>query len=183
MAKTVKNKKMAALFSIMISIVFVFSVFSGCKKEPSLAEKMKTGAAGAQKIESAQQPTAQGAAEAKEEVYVYDPKGRVDPFVPLVETTKKEKDKKAIAGTLESYDVTDFKLIAIAEKENKRYGLLLARDNKSYTVREGSVLGLHKGIVKEITPNKIVIFEYTKDYKGELKPRQVVLELFKGEGE
>ena len=100
-----------------------------------------------------------------------------------METTKKEKDKKAIAGSLESYDVTDFKLIAIAERENKRYGLLLARDNKSYTVREGSVLGLHKGMVKEITPNKIVIFEYTKDYKGELKPRQVVLELFKGEGE
>ncbi|MEK7822872.1 MAG: hypothetical protein AAB228_01370, partial [Nitrospirota bacterium] len=84
MAKTVKNKKMAALFSIMISIAFVFSVFSGCKKEPSLAEKTKTGAAGAQKIESAQQPMAQGAAEAKEEVYVYDLKGRVDPFVPLV---------------------------------------------------------------------------------------------------
>ena len=184
MTKTEKNKKMAALFSIAISIAFVFSAFSGCKKETSLAEKTKTGAAGAQKIESAQQPTAQGGAtEAKEEVYVYDPKSRVDPFVPLVETTKKEKDKKAIAGTLESYDVTDFKLIAIAERENKRYGLLLARDNKSYTVREGSVLGLHKGMVKEITPNKIVIFEYTKDYKGELKPRQVVLELFKGEGE
>src|SRR3989338_3462583 len=122
MTKTEKNKKMAALFSIAISIAFVFSAFSGCKKETSLAEKTKTGAAGAQKIESAQQPTAQGGAtEAKEEVYVYDPKSRVDPFVPLVETTKKEKEKKAIAGSLESYDVTDFKLIAIAERENKRY--------------------------------------------------------------
>src|SRR4030066_2518805 len=183
MAKTEKNKKIAALFLIIISIAFVFPVFSGCKKEPPPAEKTKTGEAGAQKIETAQQPMAQGATEEKKEVYVYDPKGRLDPFVPLVETTKKEKDKKAIAGTLESYDATDFKLIAIAEKENKRYGLLVAPDNKSYTVREGSVLGLHKGIVKEITPNKIVIFEYTKDYKGELKPRQVVLELFKGEGE
>ncbi len=166
------------LFAILISIIFVFPIFSGCKKELP-AKKAKTEAV-AQKVEPAPQQPAQQPAEV-EEIYVYDPKGRVDPFIPLIETPKKER--KAISGTLESYDIADFKLIAIAEKGKQRYGLLLSPDNKSYTVREGTVLGLHKGTVKEIMNDKLIIFEYITDYKGEQKPRQIILELSKGEGE
>ncbi len=167
------------LFVILLSIIFIFPIFSGCKERP-VEQKAKTEAE-AQKIEPVAPQPAQQPVEAKEEVYVYDPKGKVDPFIPLIEAPKKEK--KTITGTLESYDVADFKLIAIAEKGKQRYGLLLSPDNKSYTVREGTVLGLHKGTVKEIMNNKLIILEYITDYKGERKPRQIILELSKGEGE
>jgi len=128
---------------------------------------------------------AQETAGAEEKKYIYDPAGRRDPFSPLVEITRIKKAGKTprTLGTLESYDIAEFKLIAIVEKSGGQYyGLLLSADNKSFTVREGTVLGLNKGKVKGITSNKVVIEEFIKDYKGELKPRKVDLELLKEGG-
>lgn len=44
-------------------------------------------------------------------------------------------------------------------------------------------LGLQDGKVIKITPNSIVIREYTKDYRGNMKPRDAILKLHKGEEE
>lgn len=172
-------------FVILIAVIFVFPVFSGCKRETSLEHTPKTRITETKKIETKLEAKVQEAPDVKEEIYVYEPKGRRDPFVPLVEITRKKVAKgKGISGTLEGYDIVDFKLIAVVEKEGQQYyALLLTPDNKSYTVREGTVLGLNKGKVKKITSNEVVIREYIKDYKGELKPRQIVLELRKREVE
>ncbi|MBI4839040.1 MAG: pilus assembly protein PilP, partial [Nitrospirae bacterium] len=91
-----------------------------------------------------------------------------------------DKGKKARTGTLEGYDINDFTLAAIAEKKGVRYGLLLSPDNKSYTVKEGTVLGLHKGMVKKITNDKVIINEYIIDYTGKTRPREIVLQLRRG---
>ncbi len=167
------------LLAVLISVLFVFPALSGCKKEPAGVQP-KTEAT-AQKIQPAPQPTVQEPVGAKEETYVYEPKDRVDPFIPLIQAPKKEAKK--LAATLESYDIADFKLIAIAEKGKQHYGLLLAPDDKSFTVTEGTILGLNKGQVIEIMKDKLTILEYIKDYKGGLKPRKITLELSKGEGE
>lgn len=176
-------KKMMRLLAVLIAITFIFPIFSGCKKEPSLKHTPETKVTKVEKVEIKPEAIVQKAPDVKEESYFYEPKGRRDPFVPLVEVKKVGK-KVPTRGTLESYDVVDFELIAVVEKEGRQYyGLVLAPDNKSYTVKEGTVLGLFKGKVKKITANKVVIHEYIKDYKGELKPRQIVLELRKGEVE
>jgi type IV pilus assembly protein PilP len=113
-----------------------------------------------------------------------DPSGRRDPFIPLVEVSrKKEVSKKSprVLGTLESYDIPDFRVIAIVEKgEGKNSGLLLAPDNKTFVVKAGTVIGLYKGKVMKITRDRIIVQEHIEDYKGELIPREVVLELYEG---
>jgi len=167
------------LFTLLLVIIFVSFIFSGCKKEPNVVETQKSTAPITKKTEQPgiviQETTAlQG------QGYIYEPKGRPDPFVPLIETAREEKPK--ITGTIESYNITDFTLIGIATGK-QRYALLVAPDNKAYTVKEGSILGLHKGKVKEIKSDRIMIVEYIKDYKGVLKPREVVLELRKEGGE
>jgi len=171
------------LFTILIAITFVFPIFSGCRQETPPERTKKPKVARTKKIQAESKAIIQKAPDAEEGSYIYEAKGRRDPFVPLIEIAKKQVEKKGITSTLESYDITDFKLIAIVEKEMQRYALLLAPDNKSYTVRDGTVLGLHRGKVKKITSDRLVIFEYIKDYKGELKPREIVLELRKGEVE
>ncbi len=116
--------------------------------------------------------------------YIYEPKGRRDPFIPLVELQKQaiKKSPRAL-GTLEGYDISDFTLIAVVVKRHRQnYALVLTTDNKSFTIRKGTVLGLNSGKVKEIKSDKVLIEEYIKDYIGELKPRQVVLELRKQGG-
>jgi Tfp pilus assembly protein PilP len=160
---------MIKLFVILFAIVFIFPVSLGAEKDEIKPEAI-----------------VQKAPDVREESYAYEPGGRRDPFIPLVEVTKRKKagKKPRTLGTLESYDIADFKLIAIVEKKGGQYyGLLLAADNKSFTIREGTVLGLNKGKVKEISPDKVLIEEFIRDYRGELKPRQVVLELRKREVE
>jgi len=162
------------LLGLVILVVFPL----GCKKQSTVVEIQKAVPTTKKAEQSAivtQETTA-----LQKQGYIYEPKGRPDPFVPLIQPAKKEKAK--IAGTIESYDVTDFTLVGIA-KGVERYALLVAPDNKAYTVKEGSILGLHKGKVKEIADERIIIVEYIKDYKGVLKPREIVLELRKERGE
>ena len=54
-------------------------------------------------------------------------------------------------------------------------------DKKTYTISEGMTLGLQGGKVYKINKDTVVIREYVKDYKGEIKPRDSILKLHKGE--
>jgi Tfp pilus assembly protein PilP len=55
-------------------------------------------------------------------------------------------------------------------------------DKKSYTITEGTKLGLYEGKVQKITKDMVVIREYVKDYRGEIKPRDLILKLRKEGG-
>ncbi len=166
------------LIIIFLVIAITFPV-SGCKKKtppPSpQAKKTDVKKEAEVKPETLPQETI-----ARSRGYVYEPAGRRDPFTPLIVTKKKGAEKvKRPPGTPESYDVGDFSLLAIAKKGNKYYALLLAPDNRSFTVYEGDVIGLHNGKIEKITNERVIIVEYTEDYKGNKKPREIVLELHK----
>ncbi len=167
------------IFAVLITIIFLSSSLYGCKKESPPPPRQVSKA---KKIEVKPTPVPEELTQLKGEEkksYTYNPRGKRDPFAPLIAIPK---DKiRTLAGTLESYDLSDFKLIATAGKENDYYALLLAPDNKAYTVRVGSAVGLHGGKVRKIMKNKIIMIEYFKDYKGVLKPRKILLELHKGE--
>ncbi len=167
---------------MLCSIVLVFPVLSGCEKKVPPAKGTKPAVTEAQKIETKPEHVIQEEPEAKGEGLTYDSKGKRDPFRPLYEVDKAEFDIKRTIGTIESYDITEFTLIAVAEKGRQSYGLILAPDNRAFTAREGTVLGLHKVKVTKIISYKMVIKEYKKDYRGELKLFEIVLELRKGEG-
>ncbi len=159
---------MIKLFLVLFTVIFIFPVYSWSEEKSALKPV----------------PEAEVIGVDKEEDYFYESKGRRDPFMPLIEIKKVKKagDKPRPMGTLESYDIADFKLIAIVKKKGQEYyGLLRTADNKAFTVSKGTVLGLNNGKVKEITLGKLVIEEYIKDYRGELRPRQVVLDLRKEE--
>jgi Tfp pilus assembly protein PilP len=174
-AKTVK------VFTLIVSMI-ILTFFWGCKKETPPPEPAKTQVSEPKKIEAEPLPVVQKDDE-KEINSTYDPKDRRSPFKSLVQTEKMQTKEKKLIGTLESYDITDFRLVAIVQKGNENFALLESPDHKAYTARQGTVLGLHKGRVKKITSDKMVIIENREDYKGELKPVEVVLKLRKGEEE
>ncbi|GBE06795.1 MAG TPA: hypothetical protein ENH31_02735 [Nitrospirae bacterium] len=176
---------MKKLFLIMVVILFIFPVFTGCKKKAPVKPGTKAAAPKAVVKPEPKVILEVPAEEEKGKKYIYDPAGRRDPFVALVQAVpKKNRAKRGVAlSPLENYAAADFRLIAVASKGQVYTALLLAPDNKSYTVKEGAVLGLNEGKVKEIDLTKLVIEEYIQDYKGELKPKKIVLELRKGEVE
>ena len=107
--------------------------------------------------------------------YEYSAGSRRDPFVPLIV----KADAKPAKGLtpMESYEVAEFKLIAILWDNSKYYAVITLPDGKSYTVREGTKLGLHGGKIYKITKDSVIIREQARDYRGVLAPKDTVLKL------
>ena len=169
--------------SVFLLILICFLVpYTGCKKEQPavkkpLTEKVQPG----EVKEAPKQPETVKAVEPEE--VKYDSKGKRDPFLSLVEITKQKPLKKKGASPFESFDIDEIQLMAIASSQDKYYALIRLPDRKTYTITEGISLGLQGGKVQKITKDAVVIREYIRDYKGEIKPRDAILKLHKGEGE
>jgi Tfp pilus assembly protein PilP len=184
----INNKyRTSSLFKVIVPVLITgLFAFYGCKgtqAPPPAAKAVKP-----QPIQTAgssiQQPQAESAVEdtLPVEGYIYDQRDRRDPFIPLILPTKEVVKKDVIkVGTLEGYDLNDFVLSAIARMGTRYYALLTTPDNRSFTINEGDVIGLNKGKVEEISSNEVVLVEYARDYRGEIKPRKIILEFLKGE--
>jgi len=132
-------------------------------------------------------PTPQAAVQTAEikvekEVYTYEPRDRRDPFTSLIEV-KQAGPRKVLKGAapIESFDVDEIKLIAIAWDRQQSYAMVTLPDNKSFTIRKGMTLGLYGGKVSEITRDSVIITEQVKDYRGQLKTKDTILKLRKEE--
>lgn len=164
---------------IAVSIAALFAVY-GCSSPPPPPPKPVV-----KKVQPAAS-TAESETLLKgtkfEDGYVYEQRNRRDPFITLVEPIKTiQKADELKVGTLEGYDLSEFVLTAIAKRGPEYFALLTTPDNRSFTVTKGNVIGLNKGRVEEITEDKIVFVEYSRDYKGDLKPKKITLEFVKGE--
>ncbi|MEW6003530.1 MAG: pilus assembly protein PilP, partial [Nitrospirota bacterium] len=169
--------------ALILIIILLFLPFTGCKKEQAVIKKPV-----AEKVQPAEETrkdikAPEEVKKAEQEVYSYDARGRRDPFLPLVAASKEKPTKKKGASPVESYSIDEITLIAIAWDKQKHYALIMLPDKKSYTITEGMSLGLHGGKVQKITRDTVLIREYVKDYRGDMKPRDVVLKLHKGEEE
>ena len=155
--------------------------FTGCKKEQSPMKKPMAGQiqppTAAQEVKNTEEVK-----EAKQETYTYDPRGRRDPFLSLVMLLKQKPERKKGTTPFESYSIDEINLLAIAWDDQKHYALIILPDKKSYTITEGMKLGPYEGKVQKITKDMVVIREYVKDYRGEIKPRDSILKLRKEGG-
>ncbi|HAM50806.1 MAG TPA: hypothetical protein DCP92_08995 [Nitrospiraceae bacterium] len=141
----------------------------------------------AQKVQKAE-PEPAGQAEAPKveaETYLYNPQGRRDPFLSIIETTKKARESEKVKGLKpsESYEVSEVKVIAIASAGKRYYAEIQLPDKKYFTVKEGMPLGLYGGKVVKITPEEVVVREFVKNYRGETQPKDIILKLRQEEGE
>ncbi len=175
-----KYMKLLAAF-----VVILIMAGYGCGDKPA------SGPSSLQAPVKAQQPASAAAspdavADPQEtsahEGYVYQHRDRRDPFVPLIMPARKVMGKDArTTGTLQSYDISEFNLSAIARKGTEYFALLVTADNRSFTVNKGSFIGLNRGKVNQILNDRVILVEYTKDFQGESKERKIILEFHKGE--
>jgi Tfp pilus assembly protein PilP len=166
---------------IALILILCFLVpLGGCGKEPVTVKKRTPRKARAAEVKKEEQPQA---AETQEVVqakyYVYDQMERRDPFLSLVEITKKKPPKKKNASPIESFSIEEIKLLAIASDPEKSYALVLLPNQKTYTITKGTVLGLEGGKVEEITEETVLIREFVKDFRGNIKPKDTILKLQK----
>jgi len=162
-----------------IFLIFLLIFFAGCKKEQTAVKKPT-----AEKVQPAQTTEQKKASQeitVGTETYQYDAKGRRDPFLSLVAKAKQKPVVKKGASPFESHEIEEMELLAIAWNKNKSYALIMLPDKKTYTITEGMTLGLQGGKVQKITKDAVHIREFVKDYRGDIKPRDAILKLHKGE--
>ncbi|MEA3545937.1 MAG: pilus assembly protein PilP [Thermodesulfobacteriota bacterium] len=111
--------------------------------------------------------------------FTYSPKGRRDPFKPLVEK-KREVIKKAkgrltkIKGPLEKFELSQYRLIAIMVVKGVPRAMVAAPDGRSYTVKVGEYIGMNDGLVKKIE-TKVTVVDVS-GLRVEKNPDRIVVE-------
>jgi type IV pilus assembly protein PilP len=119
--------------------------------------------------------------------YTYEPKGKVDPFKPLVverpETrpTKPTRAGEAIpegATPLERMDLAQLKLVALIWNIPQPRGMVEDSAGKGYILSVGTVIGKNRGKVTQITSTGVVVTEKYETSSGKFKKTEVTLKLY-----
>ncbi len=140
---------------------------------------------------------------------VYDPKGRLDPFVPLFKEEKgiskaeleakvkaaeeaklkgkippkKVKEKRIPRTPLEKVDLSQLKLVGIIRSETGNRALVEEASGKGYIITKGTYIGIKSGRVTDILKDKVIIEEEEDDFSGETKTRRTEMKLQRPFGE
>jgi type IV pilus assembly protein PilP len=114
---------------------------------------------------------------------VYNPNGKIDPFIPLF--TKKQvlpsvgkRKKKRIPRTpLERVALSQLKLTAIIMAPSGNRAMVQESTGKGYVIQKGTYIGLNSGKVENITKDRVIIVEEAEDSVGKIRTqkRQLVL--------
>ena len=121
----------------------------------------------------------------------YNPIGKIDPFAPLFKEEAKEPEKVVAKPKeperprtpLEKLDLAQLKLTAIVTTNNQKRALVEEASGKGYVVEIGTKIGLERGSVVEIGPDRIVIESQGEDDFGNAKSRKRELKLQKPPGD
>ncbi len=167
---------------IPILIFLLIIVLAGCK-DKKVASQRPLAKQPKQQAVKAPLIFQEAEIKAEQEIYIYNPRNRRDPFKSLIEDTKERLMMRKGLTPMESYDIDEIKLIAIAWDSEQYYAMITLPDNKSYTVKRGMTLGIYGGKIVDITEDKMIVSERFKDYRGQLKTKDTILRLRKEEEE
>jgi len=117
------------------------------------------------------------------DTFSYSPKGRRDPFKPLIQPKQKGGTYTApelstrpdkIKGPLEKFELSQFRLIALMVVKGVPRAMVKAPDGKSYMVKIGDYIGMNDGVVKKIETKVMGINE--NGLRVEKSPDRIVVE-------
>jgi type IV pilus assembly protein PilP len=177
-----KNQLFSAI-RITVCIMGIMALLWACDDKPQKAKKPKvvrqkiaqtqTGQPAAKatekspvKMGTGAAPADVGAGQAEQVFAAYNPKGRIDPFVPLFrkEAAKpKPEEGRAstrLKGPLEKMDLLQFKLTAVFSLSGKERGALVEEPSgKGHVVKRGDYIGLNEGKIVEIAKDRMIVQE------------------------
>ena len=112
----------------------------------------------------------------------YDPSGRRDPFVPMLQ----QLELGALDPTLpplQRVGLTEMNLIAVLWGAYGYTAMVQTPDGNGYSVRRGTRIGPNNGVVSAVTEKGIVVQERFTDVYGNKQEREYVKLLHPKEGE
>lgn len=122
----------------------------------------------------------------------YNPKGKVDPFVPLLRDESAAAAVAKLRATgdpnrpktpLEKIDLGQLKLVAIITALAGNRALVEESSGKGYIIKEGTYIGLNSGKVVGIKADKVLVEEEFEDIYGKPVTQKKEITLPKPPGE
>lgn len=103
----------------------------------------------------------------------YDVSAHRDPFRPP------RLNATADARTpLQTYQLGQLKLVGVIAQPDHGYRAMVEDSaGLGYIITTGTPIGSSGGVVRSIEPRRVVIEESTRDFYGDVKPKEVVMEL------
>lgn len=106
------------------------------------------------------------------EGYVYDPKGKTDPFKSFIaeQESVEEKKKRKPRTYLETLDLSQLDLVAIILSQNGNWAMVRDSKGVGHVIKKGTPIGLNEGVVHVIKEEEVIVREKHKDFKtGQVK--------------
>jgi type IV pilus assembly protein PilP len=113
--------------------------------------------------------------------HTYDPSGRRDPFVPVLQQAGVGSIDSALPP-LQRVGLTEINLIAVLWGAYGNAAMVQTPDGNGYTVRRGTRIGPNNGMVTAVTDKGIVVQERFTDVYGSKQEREYVKLLHPKEG-
>jgi len=111
----------------------------------------------------------------------YDPAGRRDPFLPILEELRGGKIDESLPP-LQRVALTEIDLIAIVWGPYGYVAMVQTPEGHGYTVKRGTKIGQNNGIVRAVTERGIIVEERFTDLYGMKQEREHVKLLHPKEG-
>jgi Tfp pilus assembly protein PilP len=175
------------LFFISISTLLIFNSCSektdeSAQVQPKAPDLSKKNIAEKQKNDQSPPPV--------QDVYIYNPNGKVDPFVPILsdsieeESPQKNTGDKKVAqevpmSPLQKLDVNDFILVAVLSTPKGLCALLEDPAMNGFIIKEGMQIGRKAGVVRKILGSSVLIEEQNAEVQGSSEKKIITLTLRK----
>ena len=125
---------------------------------------------------------------------IYDPKKRINPFIPLFKVEKQvtavdnsgtsvSKKRRIPKTPLEKIGLDQLELVATIRAPSGNKGLVEDSSGKGFIIKTGTYIGLNSGIVTQISANHIVIEEEVENLMGKRVLQNTEIKLQKPAGE
>ena len=123
-------------------------------------------------------------------INIYNPKGKIDPFVPLFQEKPAEtpvatkKRRKRIPRTpLEMIALSQLKLTAIILRPSGNKALLEEATGRGYVVIKGTPVGKNWGKITEILKDRIIVEEEVENLLGKVTLKRNEIKIQRPPGE
>lgn len=114
--------------------------------------------------------------ESKEDNYIYDPTNKTDPFRSFItiREEKLEKEREKPKTYLETLELSQLTLTAIVISDKGKWAMVKDSKDLGHVIKEGTPIGTNGGVVYRIKEGEVIIREMEKDFRGNLKPRDII---------
>jgi len=165
----------------ILAAVSLFAGAFGCSKEPAAPQPVVKRQAPKPEAKAPVPPAAEAQAQAKkaEQVALYDPRGKRDPFVSFVRVEERRKAgiDTALLPPLQRYDLGELKFVGVIWTKKGARGLVEDAEGKGYSVTVGTRIGRSGGVVSRITGKEILVKEEFVGNRGEKIVRESGIQL------